>query len=267
MGKLIVIWNPITNRTGCTTVSISVATALSWWANSNKKTLLINCSNTGRMEDYMNIDVKYTLDYLNVLKDDITPENVGMIATPINDKLDIIGGMSIDENIRNSSNELILDYIDKSLKRYDCVILDMSNHFDTKILEKADILIPVIYLDKFSVNRFASNNHQSQYINNSLKTITVISNIHERLKNEITLLNNLVNNPHILISDVNIYYRTSIEPSLYAYLVENLNSKNDPYIESLLDLTFEILKIMDNALDMNQYEDQGSRFKKLFKIS
>lgn len=249
-GQLIVVWNPICNRAGASSLTLNIGTVLSWIAF--RKVHISNLSCDSAIETYFKDDMKinYTLDNLKILRESIDSNSVKMYSTAINDKLNIIGGYQIEKGLIEGVENFSLRYLDEALELNDYVIVDLSNQREYKILEKADTIISVMPMDKILLEK-AQKTKEWEYVL-SEKSITVFNNLPIGIEDEIAELArkyNLTTTCHFP-SDPNIQYYTSLKNNLYSYVVEELKKRKikDLYINQLQELMHLILMKEDEEL-------------------
>lgn len=262
-GTSITLWNPFVNRTGCTTISIALGIALSWYGH--KRTFLTNLAQDKKLEQYVgnDINIRYTLDELKARGEDISFEDMQILSTKINDKLNCIGNYLLSSNIESQDDFFIKNCMDIWKENYDFTLTDLSNKTNDTVIENTDILLILAPFDK----KFLDKMHEDSILSSYMKqpnTIIVFNNVFSSLSKEVDKVANEygIENYICISSDVNVFYYSTIEHSLYTYITDNFNKK-DPFISSILDLAFEILKISDKTLDIKN----ESFFSKLFKKS
>lgn len=222
MSKVIGIYNE-EERAGSTTIAISLAIICSWYAN--KKTLLINYSKDGAMEQYLSdIEVKYGLDYVKALADDLC--DIKAFTTQINDNLSVIGCGNQEDNDR--------DFIDKLLiragKEYEVIIFDISNAKEEYLKSKASLVLGVTAFDIKRLNFKEEEN-----------LIILFNAIPQQAKESIKdVIERKVKKNRLMAFDTNVWYQVSMRNSIYSYLVENINS-NSGFIQDQLLIAEEIL--------------------------
>jgi hypothetical protein len=258
-GKLIVIWNPIQAELGASSLSISLGTILTKY--DFKRTLLMNYSHDLDMERYIegDVDVAYSLDDLKVLRS-MTFDVLKMYVTSINDKLDILGGYKLPKDMVEGNKNYSLYCIEVALQKYDYVVVDISNRFRTKILDRADIIISLLPFDRFKLDKLTSSD-VLPYVKKD-NTICVFNKLPLGLEDELKILRNYNIKEYLYLPvDSNIHFYSVIKPRLYSYLVDNIRSR-DPYIEQVKELNH----LVQGKTDPDLYNLDESKSSKLSSI-
>lgn len=254
MGKAIAIYNPILNSVGSTTTSISLSGIFSWYAL--KKTLILDLTESADLEKHINISTKYTLDFLRSYDEKLDCEVIQMHSTSLNHKLDIIGGYTLDKSIIGDVKNFEILLIEEAKKKYDYVIVDLSNTYKDYILEKADYILPILPFDAIQLDRLEKREFKG-------KEICIFSRIAEELEEEIQgiALQYKIDNYVWLPLDADIQYYSGISKNLYKYIEENINSRNT-YMDQVKEINYEILK-RDFP---DAYEENTYSWKDIFRM-
>lgn len=260
LGKLIVLWNPIKDSMGATTTAIALATICS--NIGHKKTLVTSMSNDSKLELYVTNDrkIKYSLDNLQVLQDKLTIDDIVNHATPLNNDLDIIGGFRVYDNNSLERSSLCGHFIDAALKKYDFVIIDLSNSdIDKSLLQKADITFSLLPFEEESLESIMRNDYYS-YITSS-KNISIFNNLPLGVETEFESIL-----PHFgiekyayLPTNKFIYFHVGFEHKLYSFITDNIVRTKQIYIQQLIAI-YEMLKYELNIKDTTRV----SKFSNIF---
>lgn len=252
MGEIISVRNSST-LSGSTTVSLSIATGLSYWGM--QKTLLINLNDSKALEQYLStFDLKFNLDYIDNFRD-IESNTYSVATSTIGDKLEVLGSFS-DYNCLNQKSKEISDMLISLKENYDFIILDCSNYYNQDILDICDkdlIMVKPSYKD---VNNIKNLTDKSTIIFNGIyETMKMI--ICEKFEEKFA--NNRI---FCTVNDADIYYQTNLGLHLYEYLVKNIKS-NDTYINDILEICFFIQNLDEETSRVNKRK--GGLNYKLFK--
>lgn len=261
MGEIIAVWNSRADEhLGGTTVAIGLAMALSRWGL--KKTLLIDYTRDQQMKKYLpNIDIRYTLDFIQTLDSANAMDLAQSMSNPIHSMLDIVGGWTLPPDVILSISELFLRYIRAMAEKYDFVVIDLSDYFERHVIKAADFSLPVIPYHKYRLKELLDDFRKEIYIRDE-KAIPVFNAVPVALLLEKSLVEKFSLSRAMQIAfDTNIYYQTNAGDKLYQYLAENI-TKNDSYIDSLLELAFEIMKRSGCLLPA---EDKPNWIKQVFQ--
>lgn len=252
MGKLIAFWNPHMSGAGSTTVAIATAHYLAWWGM--KKTLLLNLSQDNMMEKYLSdIPIHYSLDYLKILDGSLKQENLSMIATSVNSKLDVIKGYSITYNRENSSDKLLHQLLDLALETYDFVVVDLSNQFDERILNRADIVIVCSTLHKFRLEEMKEKGMVHDLLKRK-EFILVLNQVLAEMKKDSDAIFDYVEAEEFFTihASGSVFRETAFHGKFYTYLTKKADERGESFKNDVLDLTFEIMKQCDKELEMEK---------------
>ena len=184
-GKLICIWPPVGHGEGCTTLACGIG--FSVHHHTDKRVLIVDRSNSASpMEKFVekDIEIKYSMDNLNIFNNELKTEHILTFATQINKELYMIAGSKLKRNITGGNNEFDKIFIDKCLNWFDLVIadLDAGVRDENKLyLDMADIILTVFTPNEIVIDELHDNPgilDALDYFTNA-KSVSIINKLYD----------------------------------------------------------------------------------------
>lgn len=184
-GKLICIWSPMGHGEGCTTLACGIGFSVQH--HSGKRVLIVNRSSSASpMEKYVekDIEIKYSMDNLNIFNRELKTEHILTYATQINKELYMIAGSRLKRNITGGNNEFDKIFIEKCLTGFDLIIADIDTGVrdENKLyLDMADIVLSVFTPNEIVIDELHDNpgiRDALGYFTNA-KSVSIINKLYD----------------------------------------------------------------------------------------
>lgn len=213
MGRLIVTWNAIMPQAGSTTLAITIATILS----EKHKVLLINGTKDRQLENYMQeVNIKSSIQQLDIFQN-LVGSQIQLLTTHFSDQLDVIG-----------SGVSKWSYLEALKKQYAYIIIDLSNTYQKRVIDAADLLFPMVPFNRFILDEHKQQIRKLQELRTTCMAVAPMAFQKEALLAKFEL------NYYILPYDQEVYVQTHLYGNLYTALKEHNNTDYITSVKALL---------------------------------
>lgn len=267
-GKLITVWNPLSNKEGATTIACGLGVAIHM--KSEQKVLIVNADNKYvRLENYIDKDIplKYSLDNLKGLGKNVQARDISVFSTQISEGLHLLSGTALGEAL---SDEFITNFIEQSRLSFDYIIVDIGTgdyKGTQQFLDAADITVSVLSASDILLGQ--TKLPTSKDLISKLedkKNLVVLNKVFtENIQDDIKLVESFGLSPEAVFPmSMDIYKKCHVERQFYSYIYSNLNKqKAENFISELGFFALKLIQLSDEELyELIQKQNRRSWFGK-----